>query len=301
MQYMRFIKTFLYSIMILSMMIIISSSYAENGTKKETAKEGISESSKPVKSDETKKEAVKEEAAETDKNIKSDDESNEEAKEPQKPNAREIRKAQRDKTAKPVDNKSYYTAYNLWFESPEKISSVNYQKGSVIPAGTKITRVRTYMDNIVFETESPDRVFKIFFIKKYHPGISIKQFRDRLFVDESFDELTRNFKPEEIAQIKKCEIAEGMSKEAVTVLYGYPPEHKTFSPTSNRWIYWRSTFKKRLVSFDENNRSFEFKDEDDPEGAAESSENGDTTDNSGAKNTKDNAKNSNAAEKNKAK
>jgi hypothetical protein len=41
-----------------------------------------------------------------------------------------------------------------------------------------------------------------------------------------------------------------MSKEAVIISVGIPPDHKTPDLKSNRWIYWKNRFKNKAVCFD---------------------------------------------------
>jgi len=41
-----------------------------------------------------------------------------------------------------------------------------------------------------------------------------------------------------------------MSKKAVLVSFGPPPDHKTPDLGSSRWLYWKSRFKKQAVCFD---------------------------------------------------
>ena len=37
------------------------------------------------------------------------------------------------------DKGKLYTAYNLWYEKPTRISSVNYHIGGMIPVGSKVS------------------------------------------------------------------------------------------------------------------------------------------------------------------
>jgi len=50
--------------------------------------------------------------------------------------------------------------------------------------------------------------------------------------------LYSKFNGEEKENIKKGTIAEGMSKEAVLMAYGYPPSHRTAALASDEWAYW---------------------------------------------------------------
>lgn len=59
----------------------------------------------------------------------------------------------------------------------------------------------------------------------------------------------------ELQAIKEGKLVVGMSKAAVIMAYGYPPEHRTPSLESNTWIYWIDRFRNKAILFDENNRT----------------------------------------------
>ena len=44
-----------------------------------------------------------------------------------------------------------YTSYNLWYEHPQKLYSINYKKGSIIPAGSKVTDINVGRSAITFK------------------------------------------------------------------------------------------------------------------------------------------------------
>jgi len=46
-----------------------------------------------------------------------------------------------------ASGKKIYTAYNIWFERAERIWSINYKKGAVIPAGTLVRDVEIITTN----------------------------------------------------------------------------------------------------------------------------------------------------------
>jgi len=148
------------------------------------------------------------------------------------------------------------TAYNIWFEKPERIWSINYKKGAIIPAGTQVRDVEIITTNrrqktIIFTTVKENNAFCIFWIKKYHPGKTIQQFKKNLFTTKKLDELVLEMSEDEIAAIKKEEIVKGMNKNAVLVCYGPPPEHATFRQEHNVWTYWTSKFIREKVFFDD--------------------------------------------------
>jgi len=155
---------------------------------------------------------------------------------------------------KTTSGQRLYTAYNIWFEKPERIWSINYKKGAIIPAGTQVRDVEIITTSrrhkaIIFTTVKENKAFSIFWIKKYHPGKTIQQFKKNLFTIKKFDELTSGMSEDEIAAIKKGEIVIGMNKKAVLVCYGPPPEHATFRQEHNVWTYWTSKFIRMKVYF----------------------------------------------------
>jgi len=160
---------------------------------------------------------------------------------------------------KATSGQKIYTAYNIWFEKPERIWSINYKKGAIIPAGTQVRDVEIITTNrrqkaIIFTTAKEKKAFSIFWIKKYHPGKTIQQFKKNLFTTKKFDELTSEMREGEIAAIKKGEIVKGMNKKAVLVCYGPPPEHATFRQEHNVWTYWTSKFIRKKLFFDDDGK-----------------------------------------------
>jgi hypothetical protein len=158
-----------------------------------------------------------------------------------------------------ASGKKFYTAYNIWFERAERIWSINYKKGAVIPAGTLVRDVEIITTNrrhqaVIFTTVKEKRAFSVFWLKKYHPGKTIQQFKNDLITTKNFDELTQDMSKEEISAIKKGEIVMGMSKKAVLVCYGPPPEHATFRQEHNVWNYWTSKFIRMRIFFSDDGK-----------------------------------------------
>jgi hypothetical protein len=152
----------------------------------------------------------------------------------------------------PAGSSALYTAYNLWFGNPKKMSSINYHVGTIIPAGSKVIRVSTRLKTIRFQLADGGRRFSIRFVPKFHPGVSIKEFTNRLFASQPLEERIKKFSDQEKAMIRRGAVGNGMSKEAALVSWGYPPEHRTLSTNANTWLYWRNRFMKQAVDFDRN-------------------------------------------------
>lgn len=161
-----------------------------------------------------------------------------------------------------LPEKQLYLAYNIWRMRPHNMKCINYKYGhDILPAGTKVRNVdiirddRTKRNMITFKTEEDRRVYNIYFTENWHPGKTIEDYKDLMVTKKSLEELTEGMSEREIKAIKDGIIVDGMSKKAVLVAYGYPPEHRTGSLFSNRWIYWRNKFVTFAICFDKNERT----------------------------------------------
>jgi len=147
-----------------------------------------------------------------------------------------------------------YTAYNIWYEQPVKIWSTNYQKGHLLPAGTAIKNVRPSRKSLRFTAVETNITYTIFFVPNHHPGLAGGQVYDRLLTDKNFGQLTEGFSESEIEAIEIGKVVNGMSKAAVIVCYGYPPESGTPTMKAKTWKYWQSRFSDFEVEFDEDGK-----------------------------------------------
>lgn len=153
-----------------------------------------------------------------------------------------------------------YTAYNLWYENPERMFGVNYKRGVMIPAGTEVI-VRHVgrhgrRPTVKFTIVGDRQKYTIYFRKQFRPGVSMEGIKSRLFTTKTFDELTKGLSPMEVEAIKRGTLVEGMSKAAVLLGRGYPPSHETPSLEADTWFFWDNRFVKHAVRFDENGRTY---------------------------------------------
>ncbi|HES59414.1 MAG TPA: hypothetical protein ENO18_03195 [Caldithrix sp.] len=63
-------------------------------------------------------------------------------------------------------------------------------------------------------------------------------FKDELLQPKNFQQLTAGLTQSEIDNILAGTISTGMSKRAVLIAYGPPPQHKTRNTAENTWYYW---------------------------------------------------------------
>lgn len=150
-----------------------------------------------------------------------------------------------------------YTAYNIWYENPKKIYSINYKKGNLIPAGSEVDNLKLdfMQKSLEFRVVEFNQVYKILFESKYFPNLDLWKFKDLTLTENNLDQLTKDMTSIDIDGIKNARIIKGMSKAAVLIAYGYPPTHLTTTLDMNIWIYWRSRWAKNLVEFDEQGKT----------------------------------------------
>ena len=152
-----------------------------------------------------------------------------------------------------------YTAYNIWRAS--KMRCINFKQGTdIIPAGTevrdvKITDEKPFSPYLRFTTVQDGRTYKIIFTERWHPKKSIKHYRQMMFTTQNFEALTEGLSDIEIDAIKKGVLVNGMSKRAVLVCYGPPPEHYTPNQDASTWYYWSNRKDKFAVKFDRDHKT----------------------------------------------
>lgn len=153
--------------------------------------------------------------------------------------------------------KQLYTACNIWIYP--RMHCINFKASSnFIPAGTEITLVRglSCRRSICFKAApTGDKIYNMQFNPHWHPGKTKNDYAKFFFTTKNFAELTQGLTSREIKAIKQGLLVEGMSKKAVLISYGMPPEHKTPFLTGNVWIYWINKIKRKKICFDENNET----------------------------------------------
>jgi hypothetical protein len=163
----------------------------------------------------------------------------------------------------PMNGEMRYTCCNMRYEKPE-ISDVNYQKGTLIPFGTRVQILEVRRNNVKFQ---PAGHPPITLVLKYgkDAGLTMDQLVERTFVTEDphaklarvaskggkavkgakapADERTRKL-------IEQGVIEPGMTKDQVLMAKGYPPAHRTPSLDAPMWTYWENRWVTSEVYFD---------------------------------------------------
>ena len=150
-----------------------------------------------------------------------------------------------------------YTAYNIWKAS--KMKCINFKQGTdIIPAGTEVNDVRLWDQSrdspLYFTTVKDGRKYTIGFTNRWHPKKSMEDYRDMMFTTKNFEALTEGLSEMEIDAIKKGVLVNGMSKRAVLICYGPPPEHYTPNQNASTWYYWANRKDKLEIKFDQDGK-----------------------------------------------
>jgi len=146
------------------------------------------------------------------------------------------------------ENTPLYTAYNIWYEIPWKISSINYHKGKIIPFGSAVKIISIENDVITFKRLSNGREYSITYKEKY--GLKpVEEFLKVLFTTKNRKELSKGIPQDHIAKIEKGVIEKGFTRREVELAFGPPSPHRTPLREGNTWIYWKSRFNTMRVIF----------------------------------------------------
>jgi hypothetical protein len=150
-----------------------------------------------------------------------------------------------------------YTAFNMWYVmgKEDDMFTINYKTGIMIPAGTEVSNIKVDEEEILFSTVDDGKKYVVNFKAKFHPGKTTQDYARMMFSENDFDQLTKGMSKTEINGIDEGVILVGMSKKAVIVAYGYPPEHKTPSLNDNIWTYWLSKMKSTVIYFNDDGKT----------------------------------------------
>ena len=146
-------------------------------------------------------------------------------------------------------NKPVYTLVNLHPDMNNlRLYTVNYQQDGLIPRCTPV-KIQQFNKKILsFKDLSDERTYTL--IKHGSSPDFVA------YLNKYFGTACDTNKVNSLSDIDKKGITEGsaligMSKDAVVLAIGYPPEHKTTSLKNNSWIYWSNRFNRFAIGFNE--------------------------------------------------
>jgi hypothetical protein len=161
---------------------------------------------------------------------------------------------------KRMEGHSYFLGYNLHADLLyNKVSSVNYQlNGALLPWGTEVRILRVQRNSLLFEDRNRGKRYRYEFHRKTRQSVPLVEHLERVFL-ESADQLRQQVAA--MSEIDKDGIYEGrvkpgMSREAVLIAIGYPPEfaNRQALMSDRDWSYWISRYSKMVVSFGRDGR-----------------------------------------------
>jgi hypothetical protein len=142
----------------------------------------------------------------------------------------------------------YYLAHNIWYEYPSKISSINYQSGSILPVGTEIDNVKILRRHrISFRVVKTGITYTITYYEKY--GLKpIEDYLKTLITTKNREELLKGIPAKFADAILAGKVIPGMSRKEVILAYGPPSPHRTPSTENPTWVYWLKRWPVSITS-----------------------------------------------------
>lgn len=68
-----------------------------------------------------------------------------------------------------------YTAYNMWYENPQRMFSTHYKKGAMLQAGTEVKDISISGGRrpaITFKIAKNNMTCRVYFVAAHHPGVT---------------------------------------------------------------------------------------------------------------------------------
>jgi hypothetical protein len=144
-----------------------------------------------------------------------------------------------------------YTTYNIWYEIPWNISSINYHRGKIIPFGSEVKIISMTPRNIKFQVLQTGRQYTIVYYEKW--GMQpIEDFIKQLVTEKTRSEQTKGIAAEVKQAILRGDVQKGMTRKEVTMAYGAPSPHRTPLLEGSTWIYWKNRYTTQRIIFKNN-------------------------------------------------
>ena len=141
-----------------------------------------------------------------------------------------------------------YTLVNLHpDENNRRLYSVNYLQAGLIPLCTKVSIESVDSRRMVFRLADGGRQYSYLFHDTLRESTS--KHLDRFFGKTCDKKRIEGLRKADREGVLQGRVFPGMTKEAVILAMGYPPEHATPNLEANAWKYWKSRFDTILVHF----------------------------------------------------
>ena len=147
----------------------------------------------------------------------------------------------------PFDGQVRYLCCNLHYEKPT-IADVNFQQGTMVPLGSRVTITKVRGHEVTFET--PGFPPLTVALKYGRRELAMDTFVNRLLVERDPKAKLKNLPKKTRELIEAGQVEKGMTRDQVLMSLGYPPAHRTPSLESPQWTYWQNRWQSFVVDFD---------------------------------------------------
>jgi len=149
----------------------------------------------------------------------------------------------------PNANKQLYVLVNLHpDEGHLRMYSVNYQREGLIKYCTPMTILDVSEKQAKIRDDATGKVYT-YLLQTKTMRTSIEEHLNKLFAESCDRTTVDKMSPVDKEGIESGTVKTGMSKEAVLVAIGYPPESETPDLASDRWKYWTNRMLTFVVEF----------------------------------------------------
>lgn len=143
-----------------------------------------------------------------------------------------------------------YTLVNLHVDPKgSRIFTTNYQSPILLPLCTRV-QVIEQSDKVV-RLRAVEQGAEYTYLRTKHLRSSFADHLAKVFGHECMSSRVAAMNQIDRDGIAAGRAVPGMSKEAVILAMGYPPDHANPSLESDLWTYWRNKFIKMAVYFSE--------------------------------------------------
>lgn len=129
----------------------------------------------------------------------------------------------------------------------KRLSAVNYQQAGLIPRCTPVQLLEADDETLRFKDLRTDVEYS--YVWYSAAAESFGAHLSRVFGRACDPEALRNLSAVDQAGIRAAKADVGMSKAAVLLAIGYPPQHRTPSLEDNLWTYWKNRFDRFVLEF----------------------------------------------------
>ncbi len=133
-------------------------------------------------------------------------------------------------------NSKVYTKCNIWYQTPDKISAVNIQKGKFIPFGTEVEIVDATESRIIFK-DMKGVQYRIKFDDSLMM-IPVETYIRQILTLSDKAEQVKGLDPAVVSKLEKGIVTAGMTRREVLLAYGTPAAFRTPTLENSTWIYW---------------------------------------------------------------